>query len=51
MWKYGYWFVEYRLGEREVSEESSQPNTDKGRGQELVYFGKIIYHRVRDEDD
>ena len=51
MWKCGHRFIEYRLSEREVSEESSEPNTYKGRRNELVYSRKIIYHRGRDEDD
>ena len=51
MWECGHWFVEYRFGEREVSEESSGPNICKYGKQKLMYFGMIIYHRDRDEDD
>ena len=50
MWKCGHQFVEYKVGEKEVLEESFEPNTCKGKRQELVYFEKIIYHRGRDED-
>ena len=51
IWKCGHWFVEYRLGERKVSEESSGPKICKGGRQELMYSRRVIYHYGRDEDD
>ena len=50
-WECDHRFVEYRLSERKVSEESSGLITCQGGRQKLMYSGRIIYHRARDEDD
>ena len=51
MWECGHQFVDYKLGKRKVSEEIFWSDTCKGGIHELMYSGRIIYHRGRDEDD
>ena len=49
-WKCGHLIREYKLDERHELVHIGS-NTCKGERQELVHYGRIIYHQDRDGDD